>query len=104
MGANSLSRKGSLSEISPSMTRSVFTPASLRRMVPVFTSIELILFDVGTLVKWPEWVALSHGELSPKWEHWGGTVLVPMRSIFVFSSRRRHTRLSCDWTDVCSSD
>src|SRR2546430_10484314 len=26
-------------------------------------------------------------------------------SIFVFSSRRRHTRFDCDWSsDVCSSD
>src|SRR5689334_24007986 len=28
-----------------------------------------------------------------------------MRSIFFFSSRRRHTRWNCDWSsDVCSSD
>src|SRR6266480_1614029 len=28
-----------------------------------------------------------------------------MNSIFFFSSRRRHTRLTCDWSsDVCSSD
>src|SRR3954464_4656402 len=28
-----------------------------------------------------------------------------MWSLFFFSSRRRHTRLSCDWSsDVCSSD
>src|SRR6266571_1913137 len=28
-----------------------------------------------------------------------------MRSFFFFSSRRRHTRLTCDWSsDVCSSD
>src|SRR5438477_10626163 len=28
-----------------------------------------------------------------------------MRSVFFFSSRRRHTRLTCDWSsDVCSSD
>src|SRR6266571_845987 len=28
-----------------------------------------------------------------------------MRDIFFFSSRRRHTRLTCDWSsDVCSSD
>src|SRR6266480_6876366 len=27
------------------------------------------------------------------------------RSVFFFSSRRRHTRLTCDWSsDVCSSD
>src|SRR5690242_21312327 len=27
------------------------------------------------------------------------------QSIFFFSSRRRHTRLTCDWSsDVCSSD
>src|SRR5690242_21958491 len=27
------------------------------------------------------------------------------RSFFFFSSRRRHTRLTCDWSsDVCSSD
>src|SRR4051812_16260584 len=28
-----------------------------------------------------------------------------MRAVFFFSSRRRHTRLTCDWSsDVCSSD
>src|SRR2546430_3916683 len=28
-----------------------------------------------------------------------------MRSVFFFSSRRRHTRFDCDWSsDVCSSD
>src|SRR5260370_23524774 len=28
-----------------------------------------------------------------------------LRSIFFFSSRRRHTRFKCDWSsDVCSSD
>src|SRR5690242_21675348 len=28
-----------------------------------------------------------------------------MREVFFFSSRRRHTRLTCDWSsDVCSSD
>src|SRR5580698_4516459 len=28
-----------------------------------------------------------------------------MRCFFFFSSRRRHTRLTCDWSsDVCSSD
>src|SRR4051812_49727463 len=28
-----------------------------------------------------------------------------VRSFFFFSSRRRHTRLTCDWSsDVCSSD
>src|SRR6267142_3395866 len=28
-----------------------------------------------------------------------------MKSLFFFSSRRRHTRLTCDWSsDVCSSD
>src|SRR5438477_10463998 len=28
-----------------------------------------------------------------------------MISLFFFSSRRRHTRLTCDWSsDVCSSD
>src|SRR5688572_33230428 len=28
-----------------------------------------------------------------------------MKEIFVFSSRRRHTRFDCDWSsDVCSSD
>src|SRR4051812_50002068 len=28
-----------------------------------------------------------------------------VRSTFFFSSRRRHTRLTCDWSsDVCSSD
>src|SRR3954466_16430410 len=33
-------------------------------------------------------------------------VVVPVVDVFVFvSSRRRHTRLSCDWSsDVCSSD
>src|SRR6266480_6711556 len=31
--------------------------------------------------------------------------LSPARSFFFFSSRRRHTRLTCDWSsDVCSSD
>src|SRR6266480_4581314 len=30
---------------------------------------------------------------------------VPVASLFFFSSRRRHTRLTCDWSsDVCSSD
>src|SRR5690242_438250 len=29
----------------------------------------------------------------------------PSRARFFFSSRRRHTRLTCDWSsDVCSSD
>src|SRR5690242_21915517 len=29
----------------------------------------------------------------------------PLCSFFFFSSRRRHTRLTCDWSsDVCSSD
>src|SRR5690242_21262973 len=29
----------------------------------------------------------------------------PTSSFFFFSSRRRHTRLTCDWSsDVCSSD
>src|SRR4051812_49535043 len=28
-----------------------------------------------------------------------------MSTVFFFSSRRRHTRLTCDWSsDVCSSD
>src|SRR6266571_8403967 len=31
--------------------------------------------------------------------------LNPIRIAFFFSSRRRHTRLTCDWSsDVCSSD
>src|SRR3954465_12681440 len=31
--------------------------------------------------------------------------MVEFKSFFFFSSRRRHTRLSCDWSsDVCSSD
>src|SRR5580698_5172718 len=30
---------------------------------------------------------------------------IPSISVFFFSSRRRHTRLTCDWSsDVCSSD
>src|SRR6266571_7982388 len=33
-----------------------------------------------------------------------GTILMG-ESFFFFSSRRRHTRLTCDWSsDVCSSD
>src|SRR4051812_49925584 len=33
------------------------------------------------------------------------TALLTQRDIFFFSSRRRHTRLTCDWSsDVCSSD
>src|SRR2546430_6834326 len=29
----------------------------------------------------------------------------PLRLLFFFSSRRRHTRFDCDWSsDVCSSD
>src|SRR5690242_9039010 len=32
-------------------------------------------------------------------------VHIHVRDIFFFSSRRRHTRLTCDWSsDVCSSD
>src|SRR5690242_20754989 len=32
-------------------------------------------------------------------------VAVPSLVLFFFSSRRRHTRLTCDWSsDVCSSD
>src|SRR4051812_49821377 len=32
-------------------------------------------------------------------------VTVLLRYMFFFSSRRRHTRLTCDWSsDVCSSD
>src|SRR2546430_17690669 len=31
--------------------------------------------------------------------------MIECDSIFVFSSRRRHTRFDCDWSsDVCSSD
>src|SRR5690242_20826368 len=32
-------------------------------------------------------------------------VVFRLKSLFFFSSRRRHTRLTCDWSsDVCSSD
>src|SRR5690242_21040347 len=37
-------------------------------------------------------------------KRFGGEVRV-VRCVFFFSSRRRHTRLTCDWSsDVCSSD
>src|SRR5690242_21285373 len=32
-------------------------------------------------------------------------IWIMLQSFFFFSSRRRHTRLTCDWSsDVCSSD
>src|SRR3989338_3216571 len=35
---------------------------------------------------------------------WGGSVMF-LSPVFLFSSRRRHTRWNCDWSsDVCSSD
>src|SRR6266571_2110613 len=35
----------------------------------------------------------------------GTQVALAARTMFFFSSRRRHTRLTCDWSsDVCSSD
>src|SRR5256886_5042280 len=38
-------------------------------------------------------------------EPWVGWSIGVRRSIFFFSSRRRHTRFDCDWSsDVCSSD
>src|SRR4051812_48584005 len=34
-----------------------------------------------------------------------GHLVVAVFAVFFFSSRRRHTRLTCDWSsDVCSSD
>src|SRR6266571_7930481 len=34
-----------------------------------------------------------------------GNLHVKVKLLFFFSSRRRHTRLTCDWSsDVCSSD
>src|SRR6266571_3058795 len=37
---------------------------------------------------------------------WGLVVgVIAIAGMFFFSSRRRHTRLTCDWSsDVCSSD
>src|SRR5256886_7508680 len=50
---------------------------------------------------WNELFALTHGTRDPK------TLLEAIACVdcFFFSSRRRHTRLHCDWSsDVCSSD
>src|SRR2546428_1770621 len=35
---------------------------------------------------------------------WSRDVRIEAMLFFFFSSRRRHTRFDCDWTDVCSSD
>src|SRR5690606_40629522 len=36
---------------------------------------------------------------------WGGELVGGLAALFFFSSRRRHTRFSRDWSsDVCSSD
>src|SRR2546428_4349993 len=43
----------------------------------------------------------------PSWMIWvrRALAILPLISIFFFSSRRRHTRSDCDWSsDVCSSD
>src|SRR5690242_9798940 len=51
------------------------------------------------------WVMVSPEIRLTPLEGWWKTAGSPPWSAFFFSSRRRHTRLTCDWnSDVCSSD
>src|SRR4051812_50004595 len=47
----------------------------------------------------------THPMLLLLWYRWSNAVPDLRVIVFFFSSRRRHTRLTCDWSsDVCSSD
>src|SRR6266571_6049712 len=48
---------------------------------------------------------LLQGPLADAMTHAGQLAMLRRLACFFFSSRRRHTRLTCDWSsDVCSSD
>src|SRR5580698_10674123 len=63
------------------------------------------LFFAFALTGWPvrRWISRQLPQ-----QKFGSSLLLLVwrwRSLFFFSSRRRHTRVTCDWSsDVCSSD